>query len=171
MIGLPTHLIGATSAIFLAASLVPGSLDSSPLDDTPPRGGEIVSTKGDKLSRSVAVSERSTVSVVELVGVSQTAVILRDRDGKILFQSDPLTNTTLIARDVDLPVITLKQEERSPVLHQEPAPRREGNQPPPASGRKSKPFGCEGAVSPLAKGHNGTPSLCLASLGDPATRS
>jgi hypothetical protein len=171
MIGLSTHLVGAAGAIFLAASLVPGSTDPSPLDRASPMAGETL--KGDMLSRPMSAAERATVSIVELVGVARTTVILRDRDGNILFRSDPVTNTTLVARDVELPVVTLKEEERSPVVPHNPVQQqhREGNQPPAATGRKARPLGCEGAVSPLAKGHNGTPSLCLAALSMDSYRS
>lgn len=170
MIGLPTHLVGVAGAIFLAASLVPDSPVSSPLKaaqspDAP------VQSKGDRLPQASSSIERRTVSTVELVGVSRTTVILRDDKGDILFRSDPLTNTTIVARDVELPVITLKQEEKSPVGTLDPAERREGNQPAAPTGRKPKTLGCEGAVSPLAKGHTGLPSLCLAERDDSILRS
>jgi hypothetical protein len=171
MIGLPTHLVGAAGAIFLAASLIPGAPVSSPLKDVQSTGMATSGTKGDRLAQAAGLAERITVSTVELVGVSRTTVILRDRDGNILFQSDPVSNTTVVARDVDLPVITLKQEERSPVRFLDPAQHREGNQPPAATERKPKTLGCEGAVSPLAKGHTGLPALCLAALDGDQVRS
>jgi hypothetical protein len=170
MIGLSTQLIGTAGVVFLASSLLPGSFGSSPSGTLPVVAPVEVSSKGDRLAPPAPVRERSTVTSVELIGVNQAVVILRDQNGRILFQSNPLTNTTVVARDAELPVITLKQEEKSPVVQQEPSPQREGEQAPAATGRKVKPVGCEGAVSPLAKGHGGTPSLCLASLDSGSAR-
>jgi hypothetical protein len=92
-------------------------------------------------------------------------VILRDRDGKVLYKSDPRTGVTTFARDTDLPVVTLKDEMQSPVA-QHPVRRQEGNEAPREQKPKSRnPVGCVGDVSPLVKASaNRMPSLCLALL-------
>jgi hypothetical protein len=171
MIGLPTQLIGAAGVISLGISLVPEALGLASAQPVASVAQEARAAKGDRLAAG-QVQDRMTVTTVELVGVSRTVVIFRDEGGNVLFRSDPLTNTTLIARDVELPVITVKQEEKSPILQKEPVEHREGAQPPAAPGRKPRTVGCEGAVSPLAKGSSGSPSLCLAALGlEPSSRS
>ncbi|MEE1654788.1 hypothetical protein VB618_01160 [Microvirga sp. CF3062] len=107
----------------------------------------------------------ATVSTVELVGVSQAMVILRDRDGKVLYKSDPHSGTTIYARDTDLPVVTLKENVQAPAT-QHPVSQQEGIEAPREQKPKArKPVGCLGDVSPLAKASaDRMPSLCLAFL-------
>jgi hypothetical protein len=159
MIGIPATLIGMAGTAVLLASFVPSGLIGS--YHSGPSQAHAGAGKMDRLSPPVPAKERATVSSVELVGVSKAIVILRDRNGTILFRSDPLTNTTLIAKDTDLPVVTLKEEGVSPVV-QQPLPSREGNEPPPPKERAKRVPGCEAPVSPLAgQGRDGLPGLCL----------
>jgi hypothetical protein len=123
------------------------------------------STKGDRVAGPVRIGNPASVSIVEVVGVTDAAVILRDRDGQVLYKSDPRTGVTTFARNTELPVLTLKEELQSqPSQH--PAIRREGNEAPQQQKQKTRnPVGCMGDVSPLAKASvNRMPSLCLASL-------
>jgi hypothetical protein len=161
MIGAPATLIGMAGTALLVASLAPAAVGGRP------PGADAVfasgSSKGDRLALPVA-KERSSVSSVELVGISNTTVILRDRNGLILFRSDPLTNTTLVTKDADLPVVTLKEEGTSPVV-QRPIQSHEGSETPSAPQKKSVP-GCEAPLSPLAgRGPSDRmPGLCLVEL-------
>lgn len=164
MIGTPATLIGMAGAALLLASATPDGLSIG--QDLFSSGYAIASvTKTDRLHVPAVAAERSTVSTVEVVGISHARVVLRDRNGVVLYQSDPLTNTTLVAKNVDLPVVTLKENVGSPVV-QQPVEKREGNEPPTTKGRKSRMPGCEGAVSPLANrdGPQQGPGLCLAAL-------
>jgi len=164
MIGAPATLIGMAGMAFLLASLAPAAV-GHPSTRSDASAALADSLKGDRIAIPVAAKTRATVSSVELVGVSNATVILRDRSGAILFRSDPLTNTTLVTKDADLPVVTLKEQGTSPVV-QQPIPSREGSetQPPPRS--KTPPPGCEAPLSPLASRSlaNRMPGLCLVGL-------
>ena len=106
------------------------------------------------------------VTSVELVGLSETTVILKDRSGHVLYRSDPQTNTTVVARDADIPVltVTVKEKDDSSVVP-EPVKRIETKDPAAPRGRKL-PIGCESMVSTLAQSDlPRTPSLCLAQAG------
>src|SRR3954453_23874614 len=161
MIGAPAILtVTVGTAVFLA-SFAPAFVSDRPTG----RSDSIAlaeTHRGDRVAAPLAAKERALVSSVELVGVSNATVILRDRSGAILFRSDPLTNTTLVTKDADLPVVTLKEQGTSPVV-QRPIPSREGSetQPPPRS--KTPPPGCEAPLSPLASRSlaNRMPGLCL----------
>ena len=164
MIGAPATLIGMAGTAVLLASLAPAAVGEPSV-----KGGSAPavtqSLKGDRVATPVVPKSRASVSSVELVGVSNATVILRDRDGTILFRSDPLTNTTLVAKDADLPVVTLKEQGTSPVV-QQPIPSREGSEAPqPPQGKTTLP-GCEAPLSPLANRGvaSRTPGLCLVEL-------
>lgn len=163
----PVALVGLAGAFFVAGSFAPASFTMSPLVQSEalalPGTG---SAKGDRVSAPIPASRPATVSIVELVGVANATVILRDQDGKVLYKSDPRTGITTFSRDTDLPVVNVKEEVRGPVAER-PARRQEGNETPQEQKPKSRnPIGCMGDVSPLAKASgNRMPSLCLASLG------
>jgi hypothetical protein len=162
----PVALVGLAGAFFVAGSFAPASFNMSPLAQSGSLPFEnSVSTRGDRVAAPVPARNPTTVSIVELVGVANAAVILRDHDGKVLYKSDPRTGITTFARDTDLPVVTLKEEVQGPVA-QYPARRKEGNETPQEQKPKSRnPVGCMGDVSPLAKASaNRMPSLCLALL-------
>jgi hypothetical protein len=90
-------------------------------------------------------------------------VVLKDENGDVLFRSDPQTNTTYFSKDTDLPVLTLKQESTSDVSRQPIS--RESSDETIAPKRRTQPYGCLGAVSPLAQaGKEAAPSLCVTSL-------
>jgi|tagenome__1003787_1003787.scaffolds.fasta_scaffold20524155_1 hypothetical protein len=164
MIGAPAILtVTVGTAVFLA-SFAPAFVSDRPTG----RSDSIAlaeTHRGDRVAAPLAAKERALVSSVELVGVSNATVILRDRNGAILFRSDPLTNTTLVTKDADLPVVTVKEESTSPVV-QRPIPAREGSEAPqPTQGRTTMP-GCEAPLSPLANrgAANRIPGLCLVEL-------
>ena len=104
--------------------------------------------------------ERKSVSVVELVGVSQVKLVLKDAQGNVLFASDPQSNTTYFSKDTDLPVVTLKEENGSSVMSR-PVTRQSGDSSD-APKRRGQPHGYIGAVSPLAQaGKEAAASLCV----------
>jgi len=161
----PVALVGLCGVFFVAGSFAPDILSMSPLAQSDTlRPAMAASTKGDRVAGPVRIGNPTSVSIVEVVGVTDAAVILRDRDGQVLYKSDPRTGVTTFARNTELPVLTLKEELQSqPSQH--PAIRREGNEAPQQKQKTRNPVGCMGDVSPLAKASvNRMPSLCLASL-------
>jgi hypothetical protein len=167
MLGTPAILIGMTGTALLALSLAGPALDGMSRS-LQAKADATTSAKADRLRPPAASGPRATVSTVELIGVSRTTVILRDRDGAMLFKSDPLTNTTVVVKNAELPVVTLKEEATSPVVRQHPAAPQQGSQEPPAQkDRRAKPIGCDGLVSSLANREvSQVPALCLAGLFD-----
>ncbi len=167
----PVALVGLAGVLFVAGSFVPASFNTSPgaqsevLADAALLQHMNASSKGDRITAPAPSATPATVSIVELVGVTDAMVILRDRDGKVLYKSDPRMGTTIYSRDTDLPVVTLKEDVRAPVA-QHPVRRQEGNEAPGEQKQKSrKPVGCMADVSPLAKASaDRMPSLCLAFL-------
>ncbi|MGO4704591.1 hypothetical protein AB4072_02285 [Microvirga sp. 2MCAF38] len=164
MLGTPGTLIGATG-IALAATFAHASL-SQPPQTQPPRTsnlslGQVVAVEGksDRLAPPVAVSGKSLVTEVELVGTG-TSVILRGRDGEVLYQSDPQVGMTIFARNTDLPILTMKARETSPLV-QQPMERREGKDEPTVK-RQGSAIGCTSPLSSLVKSDaSPPPGLCL----------
>lgn len=110
------------------------------------------SARGDRLAAPVPVAPRP-VGTVEVVGLDGATVILRDKAGEVVFRHDGARNTTIVSRDVDMPTITVRQRNDSPVLQQPP-------QKPAAPARRT--VGCEGIVSSLVKSEVARiPSLCV----------
>ena len=163
MFDTPAFVFGLTGAAFLIGSLAPVALESR---ERP--AGPAIAVKGDRLPIPRASSNRpSTVSIIEVVGLSQATVVFRDRDGQVLYRSDPLTNTTDVAKNVDLPVVTLQEHPVAPAtpVVQQPELKREGGDPPAVQPRRTKQVGCEAPVSALARTDaSRVPGLCLASL-------
>lgn len=120
--------------------------------------------KGDRLAVWDGDNQPNTVSIVEVVGLTQATVILRDSNGEVLYRADQRSGTTTFSKNTELPVLTMKEETRSPSVQHPPVTRQEGSE----ETRKPKritPVGCMGDVSPLARASaNRMPSLCLASL-------
>jgi hypothetical protein len=165
MLRTPVTLMGLAGAAFLAGSVAPNSFTiASPAQSQGSRQTAVAS-KADRLS-APAPSAKQAVSVVELVGVTGATVIMRDRNGEILYRSDPQAGITVFSKNADLPMITLKEEMQGRAV-QHPAIRRESNEAPLQDQAKKprKLVGCLGDVSPLVRASaERTPSLCLAFL-------
>jgi hypothetical protein len=168
----PATVIGLAGAAFLAGSLAPDAFSIATFARSDPaslhgasRQQVVASAKADRAAAPVPVGDRPTVSTVELVGIAQATVILRDRDGRVLYKSDPQAGATTFTKNADLPLVTLKEETRGPA-EQHPVVRREGSEMPSVAPKKRRnPVGCMGDVSPLARASaDRTPSLCLALL-------
>ncbi|RDI58595.1 hypothetical protein [Microvirga subterranea] len=171
-------LIGMAGAAVLAGGLAPNAFGTvslaksdTALDRAALTQQVMASAKTSRLQEPSPSQDRQTVTVVELVGMSQATVILRDRDGRVLYKSDPQAGTTTFSKNTDLPVVTLKEEERGPAVQQHPTVRREGNETPATTPQKRRnPVGCVGDVSPLARASaDRSPSLCLALLDQSLT--
>lgn len=166
MFQVPATVMGMIGSAFMVASFSPGAVGRAGNDVSAPAplSQSVVATaKGDRVAAPVMATERRSVSVVELVGVSNVKVVLKDTSGEILFQSDPRSNTTYFSKDTDLPVITLKEEASSDV-RRTPVTRQSGEETT-APKRRGQPHGCLGAVSPLAQaGKEAAASLCVTGL-------
>lgn len=163
MFDTPALVIGLTGAAFLVGSLAPVALESRERAAAP-----AISVKGDRLPLSRAGADRPVaVTTIEVVGLSQAAVVFKDREGRVLYHSDPLTGTTIVGKDADLPVVTLQEHPIAPAtpVVQQPQPKQEGGDPPAVQPRRSRQVGCEAPVSALARTDaSRVPGLCLAGI-------
>ncbi len=121
--------------------------------------------KGDRLA-AVRQGHNPVITSVEVVGLRDAAVVYRDRDGRVLYQTDPLTNATVVARDVVLPEVTIRSDAQSGVR---PVPVESSPPTPPQAkepARPKIPVGCDPAFSPLSSAAKSNFSArCLADRG------
>jgi hypothetical protein len=111
--------------------------------------------KGDALPRSVAPQTRNKITTVEVVGVRNATIVYRDRSGNILFQTDPLTNVTVVTKNVELPEVTIRETESTEVERI----------PAENTGSSAPPQGCESAFArPAPESLTRTPSRCVTKL-------
>jgi hypothetical protein len=151
----PAIIIGMAGVAFLLGSLAPAAIEA--------RGSATIkpAPKGDLLVPPRPAEARHTVSVIEVIGLSQATVVFKGRDGSVLFQADSATGTTAVAKNVDLPAVTLKEEPSRPAA-QTPAPSEQRGTPPTPNPRK-KTVGCEAPLSALVRNEAAAkPGLCLA---------
>ena len=100
--------------------------------------------KADRLAMSTsASSDEKRIAVVEVVGVRDTAIVYRDREGRILFSTDPVANVTVVTKSLVLPEVTVRETVESQVerLPVEKTRAPNGDKPLP-------PQGCESGLSP-----------------------
>jgi hypothetical protein len=117
------------------------------------------SAKGDRLMPRPTESPvpAPVVSSVELIGLSNTTIIYRDRSGSVLFRSDPITNTTIVVKNVALPVVTVRAMPKSPVQRQTIDLDEQKAVPQPAK--------CESPTSPIVNPDSrGLIGRCFAQL-------
>jgi len=120
------------------------------------------SAKADRLLASRAVDTQSpTITTVEVIGLRDAAIVYRDRDGKVLFRTDPLANVTVVTKNLKLPEVTIKETQGTSV-QKIPAVT------PTTLQERKHAVGCDPAFSPVA-----SPSLshltgrCMAELAVP----
>jgi len=114
--------------------------------------------KSDRLTTVKAGrGEARTISAVEVVGIRDAAIIYRDRDGRVLYQSDPLSNATLITKGVVLPEVTVRDNANTAVrsvttsVPAKAKPAEPTSSAPQNTGRRPRiPEGCDAAASPIA---------------------
>jgi hypothetical protein len=99
--------------------------------------------KGDRLATPRSRDNPRTISVVEIIGVNNTAIVYRDRDGRELYRTDPVENVTIVVRDVVLPEVTIRERPES-VLQEMPTPE------PRDAKEGTQLEGCDPIASPLA---------------------
>jgi len=118
--------------------------------------------KSDRLVIGTARNEARPIATVEVVGVRDTAIVYRDRDGRLLYRSDPLNNATLITKGVVLPEVTIREAPGravQPVTTSVPAKvapvdsadRRQSPSRQNGEAKRTRiPEGCDAAASPIA---------------------
>jgi hypothetical protein len=110
-------------------------------------------SKGDRIASQAQNNPPvHQIVTVEVVGLEQAAVIYRDRNGQVLFASDPVANTTVVVRGVSLPAVTVRATPGAtvrPLVLEHPSPRT-ATHPQPASKEPALLDGCEPAASPLS---------------------
>ncbi|HZS65019.1 MAG TPA: hypothetical protein VFA53_11070 [Xanthobacteraceae bacterium] len=129
------------------------------------------SSKQNRLSSHKSTAQDAPgVALVEVIGLRGAAVVYRSRDGRELFRTDPLRNTTIVAKGRALPEVTIRDSETSAVrIFPAPAASTPAGSPAPAVAKEklpAMPEGCDPAFSPLA----GSPAAnyngrCLAANG------
>lgn len=164
-----SYLLGGLAAVASWSMVAPGDGSTpSPLSTAfqnpaaTAASGPVVNraAKGDRVA-PVQPGEKQTVATIEVVGVRDAAIIYRDRDGNILYRTDPMNNVTVIAKGVKLPDVTVRQDARSSIT---PVPVNV-----PAKGEKTKmPIGCESVASPIASPHlSHLTGRCISQLSVP----
>jgi len=156
MVHKPEFLVAMTGAMVLAGSFAAFLIGAPGVEASPS-----ALRKADRLPMPAWTGGRVPVGAVEVSRAPQGLVVLRGRDGTVLYRNDPAAGTTTVSRNVAMPVVAPAP---APVA-QRPAPREADETPPARNERRSRPVGCEGAVSPLVKQQAAnTPSLCLAAV-------
>lgn len=144
MFHITSSLFGGLAAI-AAWAIVSPSFDPASLAQNPERVDRAV--KSDRLaSAHPSGAEARTVSAVEVIGVHDAAIVYRDRDGRLLFQTDPVNNVTVVSKGLVLPQITVRETTRSASTPMTPQREPSAPQATPAI-----PIGCEPLASPIAE--------------------
>jgi hypothetical protein len=83
------------------------------------------------------------IAVVEVIGVRDAAIVYRDREGRVLFSTDPVANVTVVTKNLRLPEVTVRETAESQVERMPVEKMRAPN------GDKQAPTqGCESGLSP-----------------------
>lgn len=179
MMQIVPYLVGGLTA-FLVADIIPLPSPTeqfaamrtavsapAPLQGTP---GSAVNraAKADRGATVRTAGKATQIATVEVVGLRDAAIVYRDRDGRELFRTDPLNNTTVMTKGLQLPEVTVRQYSSSAVRT---VPineiREQARDRKPAPRGPKVPIGCEPSFSPVA-----APSLahhtgrCMAALQD-----
>lgn len=167
MIGYGLRVLGGLATAFVGILLLIASADrmfpagNQALAGVGTSVGINHTNKGDRTPRadSARTQEQKRIVTVEVVGIRDAAIVYRDRDGRVLFSTDPLANTTVVVKNVVLPAVTIRETQQSTVEVISLDRAR------PAVPNAQPAEGCEPAVSAVT-----TPSLaaiasrCLTSL-------
>jgi hypothetical protein len=148
-------LIGGFAAVASWAMVAPSASFTPDFVDAFRAGGDrtaqsvVRSSKGDRWATAAAQQSlpdhdvKRVVTSIEVVGVDDAAIVYRDRDGNVLYRTDPVRNVTVVAKGVRLPEVTVRQDGRSPTTSI-PVNVPDANKP------AKLPIGCEPAASPIA---------------------
>ena len=145
MFHITSSLFGGLAAI-TAWALVAPSFDPAAQIGATQTGHESVNRalKSDRLTLPANHPQSArTVTTVEVIGVHDAAIIYRDRYGNVLFQTDPVSNVTVVSKGFVVPQLTLRDTPQS-----KPAPIVET--PGDLDAAPKLPIGCEPPASPIA---------------------
>jgi len=146
MFHLTSSLVGGAAAV-AAWALVAPSIDPVQQTGLSQTDHQSVNraAKGDRLA--LPPSSRQTkrpVAAVEVIGVHDAAIVYRDRDGEVLFRTDPVSNVTVISKGFMVPQLTVRdtpQSRPTPMV----APHQDHDAAPVI------PVGCEPVASPIVQ--------------------
>jgi hypothetical protein len=157
MPSLASYAAGGLAAVLALDLLAPGAVTGGtsellgrvgfPVGVSAAEHGVDRTLKADRLVPArAAQGEKPMIVAVEIVGLRNTAIVYRDRAGRELFRTDPVTNATVVAKGIVLPEVTIRESGASKV---DPVPVNSPQAPLPD--RRKLPIGCESPVSPLAE--------------------
>jgi len=142
MFHITSSLFGGLAAV-TAWVLVAPNFDHASKANTAADQQVVRVMKGDRMASPRATVGGGRVTTVEVVGVQDAAIVYRDRDGRVLFQTDPLSNVTVISKGFVLPQVTVRETPRST-----PAPVIV---PHNIEAVPAIPVGCDPVASPIAE--------------------
>ncbi len=172
------YLVGGLAAVF-AMEYMPSA--TRHLGDAHASGWRMSSApvsaiKGDRAAPVRATQGGADIATVELVGLRDTAIVYRDRDGREIYRTDPVANVTIVSKGLNLPEVTVREHASSDVRPSTPVrtidesrdPQSERTRPALPKKPSAMPVGCESAFSPVASPamahHMGR---CMAALDKP----
>ena len=107
--------------------------------------------KGDRLTAPETTAHASRIATVEVIGLNDAAIVYRDRDGRELYRTDPVSNVTVVTKGLALPELTVRRTSHSTVrqvpVELPPEQAREGREQKP---KPQAPRNCEPSFSPVA---------------------
>ena len=175
--GVMTALLVASIALGTVAVLGVAAVTSHFLslraEATPAGSGKIGQTinregKTDALPLSQAAQARLQIKTVEVVGVRDAAIVYRDRDGNVLFRTDPVANVTVVTKNVDLPEVTIRETAVTEVERVDVDKQDKTANPLEAAPTSPPPHGCESAFArPSPEALTNKTSRCVTSISTP----
>ena len=113
------------------------------------------SRKGDRAAPARAATAKPEIATVEVIGLRDAAIVYRDREGRELFRTDPVSNVTIVTKGLMLPEVTVREHANSTVKPMKPTQPVVRDAPEerttPAPKRLKVPVGCEPSFSPVAQ--------------------
>ncbi len=102
------------------------------------------SAKADRMPANIsAQAGEKRIAVVEVVGVHDAAIVYRDREGRVLFSTDPVANVTVVTKNILLPEVTIRETAESQV-ERVPVEKTRA----PGGDKQPSMEGCESGLSP-----------------------
>ena len=160
-----TGIAGAIAAGALLTAAIVGADVSSRANDSaanaPTQNAQINrGNKADALPKIANSDTPKRITTVEVVGIEDAAIVYRDRNGNVLFKTDPVSNVTIVTKGVVLPEVTIRELAESKVQ----VVPLEGIRPtlsPTAPGD-----GCESSVTAHTAGEElaRVPSRCITQI-------
>jgi len=144
MFHITSSLFGGLAAVTAWALVAPNFDQASKTNHATDNQERVIrAMKGDRMASPRATVGGGRVATVEVVGVQDAAIVYRDRDGRVLFQTDPLSNVTVISKGFVLPQLTVRE---TPQSTPQPLVVPHNLDAAPAI-----PVGCDPVASPIAE--------------------